>query len=807
MANAPSALLPEQTTSRIDPKQLLFKSTAELQAFNGVLGQERAVNAVRFGIAMDRPGYNIYVMGDSGTGRSSYIREYLKDNASNQTTPNDWCYVNHFINPREPKVLELPPGKALGFKDDIEELINNLLASFPAVFETPTYQQNKSTIDHAFNRKYDKAIEEVEKEALKANTALFRDSSTISFTPMKDGKALDETEFAQLDEESREAFHQNISELELRLNEALSEMPQWKRESNDELRQLNKITIAESLNPLLTPLEQQYKDFGKVLKFIKALREQLPKIILEDLMDERVLENRDELLKRTLLEEVLMPNIAVCHESEAGVPVVYEPHPSFGNLFGRIEFSNDQGALITNYRKISPGALHKANGGYLIIDAEKLLQEPMVWDALKRAIKSQQLKMESPYSEIGLVSTTTLLPDVIPLNVKLVLIGSRHVYYLLQQYDEDFNELFRAIVDFDSEIPRTSEHIQAFARLLKSRVDEQSYADISDDGVARLIEHSSRLAEDQNALTAQIGHLFELLAEAEYVRSHNGAELITAEHINEALKAKQERTGRIYDQLHKQMLDETVLIDSSGEAIGKINGLTVMSVGDTSFGSPARITATVAPGSRGIVDIEREANLGQSIHSKGVMILTGYMSHKYGQHFPLAISAHLAMEQSYGYVDGDSASLGELCCLISALIEQPLKQSFAITGSMNQYGEVQAIGGVNEKIEGFFRLCHDRGLTGDQGVIIPHANIKNLALKPDVVNAIEAGTFSIYGVKKVEQALYLLTERNVGEENDEHIYQPDSINHDVVNRLRKIAEMALNGKNDNRNKGQPNNAD
>jgi len=572
-------------------------------------------------------------------------------------------------------------------------------------------------------------------------------------------------------------------------------MPHWSRESNDALRQLNKVTIADSLNPLLTPLEKQYKDFGKVLKFIKALREQLPKIILEDLMDERVLENRDELLKRTLLEEVLMPNIAVCHESDAGVPVVYEPHPSFGNLFGRIEFSNDQGALITNYRKISPGALHKANGGYLIIDAEKLLQEPMVWDALKRAIKSQQLKMESPYSEIGLVSTTTLLPDVIPLDVKLVLIGSRHVYYLLQQYDEDFNELFRAIVDFDSEIPRTSEHIQAFSRLLKSRVDEQSYADISDDGVARLIEHSSRLAEDQTALTAQIGHLFELLAEAEYVRSLDGSELIKADHINRALEAKEERTGRIYDQLHKQMLDETVLIDSSGEAIGKINGLTVMSVGDTSFGSPARITATVAPGSRGIVDIEREANLGQSIHSKGVMILTGYMSHKYGQHFPLAISAHLAMEQSYGYVDGDSASLGELCCLISALIEQPLKQSFAITGSMNQYGEVQAIGGVNEKIEGFFRLCQARGLTGEQGVIIPHANIKNLALKPEVVAAIEQGQFAIYGVKKVEEALYLLTGRTVGQENEEHIYEPGSINHDVVTRLRKIAEMALEGRN------------
>lgn len=790
LASRPEALTTEQTTTRIDANQLPFKTTAELKPFNGVLGQDRAVNAVRFGVAMDRPGYNIYVMGDSGTGRSSYIKEYLKESAKEQPTPNDWCYVNHFINPREPKVLELPAARAKAFKDDIEELINNLLATFPAVFENPTYQQNKSSIDHIFNRKYDKAIEEVEREALKANTALFRDSSTISFTPMKDGKALDETEFAQLDEEAREAFHQNIAILEQRLNEALSELPQWKRESNDSLRELNRVTINDALLPLLEPLEAQYKEFVKVVKFVKALMDQLPKIILEDLMDERVLENRDELLKRTLLEEVLMPNIAVCHDEDAGVPVIYESHPSFGNLFGRIEFSNDQGALITNYRKISPGALHKANGGYLILDAEKLLQEPMVWDALKRAINSQQLKMENPYSEIGLVSTTTLLPDVIPLNVKLVLIGSRNVYYLLQQYDEDFNDLFRAIVDFDSEIPRNKEHILAFSRLLKSRIAEQQYADITDAGVARFVEHSSRLAEDQKYLTAQIGNLFELLAEAEFVRKDLKHEFITDDHINQALKAKEERTGRIYDQLHRQMLEETVLIDSDGEAVGKINGLTVMSVGDTSFGSPARITATVSPGSRGIVDIEREANLGQAIHSKGVMILTGYLSHKYGQHFPLAISAHIAMEQSYGYVDGDSASLGELCCLISALIDQPLKQSFAITGSMNQYGEVQAIGGVNEKIEGFFRLCEARGLTGEQGVIIPFANIRNLALKPEVVTAINENKFSIYGVKKVEEALTLLTDREFGEPCETEYFKEGSINHAVVKRLKCIAEMA-----------------
>jgi predicted ATP-dependent protease len=791
-----SPLLADQVSTRIDPKQLGFKSSSELQPFKGVLGQERAENAIRFGVGMNRPGYNIYAMGDNGTGRSSYIREYLKDQAEQQSAPSDWCYVNHFANPREPKVLELPPTQALTFKGILDELINNLLATFPAVFEHPSYQQKKSTIDHSFNRKYDKALELVEKEALKANTAVFRDSSAISFTPMKDGKALDETEFSQLAEPEREAFHKNIALLEQYLNEALSELPQWKRESNNELRALNQSTINEALAPLLEPIEEGYVDFPTVLDFLATMREHLPKIILAELVDERIMETRDEYAKRSILEEILQPNIAVCHDYNKGVPVIYEPHPSYGNLFGRIEFSSDQGALTTNYRKISPGALHKANGGYLIIDAEKLLEEPMVWDALKRAIKSQQLKMESPYSELGLVSTTTLLPGVIPLNIKLILIGSRNVYYLLQEYDKDFNELFRTLVDFDSEIPRTQEHIHAFSRLLKSRIKEQQYADISAAGIARLIEYSSRLAEDQQYLTARIGDLFELLAEAEFLRTNGPLSLIEKEHIDQALIAKEERTGRIYDRIHQQMLDNVILIETEGEAIGKVNGLTVMTVGDTRFGTPARISATVYPGSRGILDIEREANLGQAIHSKGVMILSGYLGHKYAQDFPLAISANLVMEQSYGYIDGDSASLGELCCLISALIHQPLKQNFAITGSINQYGEVQAIGGINEKIEGFFRLCKARGLNGEHGVIIPFANIRNLALKQEVVAAVEAGNFFIYGINKVDEALVLLMDRAVGEPCDVHYFSKDSINFEVINRLKQIADVASNKKED-----------
>jgi predicted ATP-dependent protease len=397
--------------------------------------------------------------------------------------------------------------------------------------------------------------------------------------------------------------------------------------------------------------------------------------------------------------------------------------------------------------------------------------------------------MESPYSEIGLVNTTSLVPAVIPLDFKLVLIGSRQIYYLLQEYDEDFKRLFRTVVDFDSDIPLTEEHLTAYSQLIKSRIEEQKYADLDRDAVERMVCHSARLAEQQDTLSARIGDQFDLLAEADFIRKLAQDELITRTHIDRALVANKERTGRVYDKLFEQMLDGTVLLETSDKAIGKINGLTVMSLGDTSFGSPARITATVYPGSKGVVDIEREVSLGQALHSKGVMILSGFLGNRYAQKFPLAISAHIAMEQSYGYVDGDSASMAELVCLISALIHSPIDQSFAITGSVNQYGEAQAIGGVNEKIEGFFRLCEARGLTGNQGVIIPQSNQRNLVLHEDVVTAIEQGKFNVYCVRHVDEALHLLLDREPGIINENGEFPEGTINGDIIKRLAAIAKL------------------
>ena len=780
-------LAPEALTRPFTPEQFNFTSTEDLEPFRGVLGQERAVEALQFGVAMPRPGYNVFVMGEPGTGRFSFVKRYLKAEAKRLETPADRLYVNHFDEPREPRALELASGTAGAFLDDINQLIDNLLATFPAVFEHPSFQQKKNAIDRDFNKRYDQALDVVERLSLEKSVALYRDSSNIAFTPMLDGKALDEAEFAQLPEAERERFHADIATLEERLNEELSSLPQWKRESSNLLRQLNEETITIALQPLLAPLSQKYAENAGVCAYLQAVQVNLLKTVVDQLVE---VEKADA-QTRKLLEEQYCPSLVVGHHAQGGAPVVFEPHPTYDNLFGRIEYNTDQGALYTSYRQLRPGALHRANGGFLILEAEKMLGEPFVWDALKRALQSRQLKMESPLGDLGRIATVTLNPQVIPLQLKVVIIGSRQLYYALQDHDPDFQEMFRVLVDFDEDIPLGDDSLEQFAQLMKTRTSEECMAPMTAAAVARVATYSARLAEHQGRLSARIGDLFQLVSEADFIRQLAKDEVTDVGHIERALKAKATRTGRVSARILEDILAGVILIDSEGAAIGKCNGLTVLEVGDSAFGMPARISATVYPGGSGIVDIEREVNLGQPIHSKGVMILTGYLGSRYAQEFPLEISASIALEQSYGYVDGDSASLGECCALISALSRTPLKQCFAITGSINQFGEVQAVGGVNEKIEGFFRLCEARGLTGEQGVIIPFANVTTLMLDERVLEAVRQQRFHVYAVRQVDEALSLLVGEDVGAANKQGHFPKGSVNARVVERLRDIAEIEL----------------
>lgn len=778
----PASALSHQVDSKLFP----FQTTDELEHFESVLGQVRAVEALEFGVAMPRSGYNAFVMGESGTGRFSYVRRYLSKVAKEKPTPSDWLYVNNFEESREPHAIELPAGKGGEFCRDISNLIDSILAAFPTVFETPSWQQKKNQIDRVFTKRYDKVLDKIEKLALEKGIALYRDSSNIAFTPMFEGKALDEAEFAQRPEVEREQFHADVAVLEEILNTELSSLPLWKRESSNELRKLNEETISLALEPNLTPLAAKYAEFPSVLAYLQAMQANLLKTVVEQLVDEDLSDS----LRRKLMEEQYSPNVLVGHAKNGGAPVVFESHPTYENMFGRIEYASDQGTLYTSYRQIRSGALHTANGGYLILEAEKLLSEPFVWEALKRALHSRQLKMESPLIELTRVATVTLTPQDIPLQLKVIVIGSRELYYALQELDPDFQDMFRVLVDFEEDVAFSAQRVMDFAQLIHTRTSEEGMAPLTAAAVKRLTEHSMRLAEHQHRLSANLSELFQVVSEADFIRHKEQAEITQVEHVEQAIKAKQARTGRVSQQIMEDILAGIILIDTEGAAVGKCNGLTVLQAGDSSFGMPARISASVYPGANGIVDIEREVTLGQPIHSKGVMILTGYLGSKYAQQYPLAISASIALEQSYGYVDGDSASLGEVCALISALANAPLQQCFAVTGSINQFGEVQAVGGVNEKIEGFFKLCQKRGLTGEQAVIIPKANVNNLVLSAEVVSAVEQGTFSIYVVETVAQALALLSGEEVGTLDAQGSYAPDTINGRVVARLKAIAEMA-----------------
>lgn len=743
---------------------------------------------------MPSSGYNIFVMGEPGLGRLSMISNHLDALAQTLPAPPSYAYVDNFTNPREPLSIQLPAGQGQVFSRAIDKLLDNLLATFPAAFESPMYQQKKTAIERQFNQAYNNALDLVDNKAQTLNVALFKENESITFVPLHGNKSLTEEQFARLPQAERDAFHKHVEELEDYLSEVLLELPQWRRTMADKTRQLDNDTISQAIEPLFAELEGDYQEIDDVITYLTELKRSLYNTISDYLMPVRALENQaGNSSKRSMLAEQYAPNVLVDNKEENGAPVIYEPHPIYQNLFGRIEYVSDQGTLITNYRKICAGSLHKANGGYLILDAEKLLTYPFVWEGLKRALKSGCIEIESPYSELG-INTITLKPEVIPLNVKVILVGSHEIYYLLEELDSEFNEMFKILADFDSYIPRTDESMQQFAALMLKHAADAGAKPLTHAAIEGLIEYSCRLAENQDQFSARINDVLEIIGEANLFCRQSHGDNIDRTHIGQALAAREYRNGRLSQVILEDMLDGTILIDTDGAAIGKINGLTVLEIGGSGFGAPARITTTVYPGSRGIVDIEREAELGQAIHSKGVLILTGYLGHFYAQQFPLAISASIAIEQSYSAIDGDSASLAELCCLISALTRTPIKQAFAITGSINQYGEVQAIGGVNEKIEGFFRLCKARGLNGQHAVIIPAANKRNLMLKQDVIDAVAEGLFAVYAVSNVNETLELLTGQPAGTADSEGNYPEGSINYNAILRLKEISDMAADDK-------------
>ena len=785
-------LAPHQLTAQLS--ESLFTSSENNESIKQpFVGHERAKEALEFGLAMNAIGFNVFAMGEHGTGRQTLIKRMLTESAKEQSTPVEWCYTNNFDDHHTPHKLYVSPGDGKQLIARINTFIDDLISLFPELFDNPSYQRQKAAIDREFNKKYDEAISKVEETALKCNVMLFEEEGEIGFSPVIDGKPLNEKELANLDEENRNQFYDSLEALENLLSEELIELPKWKRLSIDKLKKLKNETAEHSIQPLLKELEHEFSNNLGVLKYLSKVKLHVVETVLDILVGETN-ENQKAKDNRKLMVEQFLPNLLVAREPNEGAPVVYEQNPTYQNLFGHVDFASFQSSTYTSYRLIRPGALHKANGGYLLLDAEKVLNQPLVWARLKLAIKTQEVIIENPYSEFSQPGSYSLQPEKIPLQVKVVLLGESDIYYTLQEYDQEFNELFRVLADFDRHLTKTDENLIAYANLIRQRARKNNYPCVSNCAVVELVKYGLRSEEHQHKISANIVHVNDLLDEANYLwnKLKEKGDL-TAKHITLAHAAKQRRTGRISETWLSEITERQVLITTQGDEVGKINGLTVLEIGDSVFGTPARITATVYAGSEGVTDIEREVDLGKSIHSKGFLLLTGYIGHKYGQEFPVSISANIAIEQSYGHIDGDSASMAELCVLISAITSLPIKQGIAITGSINQHGDVQSIGGVNEKIEGFYRLCKDRGLDGEQGVIIPKTNMVNLMLSPEVIQAVENGVFSIHAVDNIDQSLELLMGVPAGVPNSLGKYPRRSIHHAVLQKLSSYADILDGG--------------
>jgi lon-related putative ATP-dependent protease len=779
-----------------DPALLDFETTAEVEELTEMIGQDRAVDAVRFGADIDLHGFNLFVLGPPGTGRHSFVKRFLEDKARHQKAPSDWVYVNNFDEPRNPRALELPAGRGCRLRDHIARLIDEAHRAIPAAFESADYRKQRQEIEERAQEEQNNAFEEIRAHALARGLGIVQTATGFTFVPLKDGKEITPKEYAALSEKEQKRLQQDTEELAEELKQMLQKIPRRVRAVFEEIHKLDRDVALFAVGSLVNELLEEYASLPKVSEHLKSIQ--------QDIVDNIPLFREGGSQKEQPLKMLLggkpvtdqdgspmrryAVNVLIDHASDTGAPVEFPDEPTFQELVGNIEYKAQMGTLVTDFTLLKPGALHRANGGYLVLDARKLLVQPYAYEALKQALKSHEIKIRSLGQIFSLVSTVSLEPEPIPLKVKVALIGERIFYYLLQWYDPEFSELFRVEADFDDRMPRDPENERQYARLLGTIARDEKLLPLDRSAAARVIEESARHAGDAERLSAQVRKAADLVREAHYRAVQHERQTINAEDVQAAVDHQIRRASRVQDRLQEEILRGTFLIDSGGAVAGQVNGLSVIELGGYLFGRPARITARLSLGSGKVIDIEREVELGGPIHSKGVLILSRYLASNFVTDRPLSLSASLVFEQSYGGVEGDSASAAELCALLSALADAPLRQSLAITGSVNQFGQVQAIGGVNEKIEGFFDICNARGLSGDQGVVIPASNIKHLMLRSRVVEAVRDGRFHVYAVDHVDQALALLTGIAAGERQADGSFPEGTLNRRVTDRLVELAE-------------------
>ena len=780
---------------RCDPAELPFTLCSELEEAPGLIGQERAVEAIRFAMRMRRKGYNVYALGASGTGRHALVEDLLRQQAEGEPTPPDWCYVNNFADPQQPHRLQLPAGRGAGFANAMKRLVEELRAALPAAFERDEYRSRREVIDQQFKQRNEAAFGALQQRAQQRSIALLRTPMGLALAPVRDGKVLNPEAFEALPASERDAIQHELEAIQDELEGIMRQVPQWEREHRDALRDLNRETTGFAIAHLMGEIRAGYSDLPEVTKYLDAI-------------ETDVKENADDFLAPAAPpSDVPVPapviaaiedarfrrygvNLFVDNSGQRGAPVIYEDNPTHQTLVGRIEHLARFGALLTDFNLLAPGALHRANGGYLILDAQKLLSGNFGWASLKRALNAGQIRIESLEQLLSLASTVSLTAEPIPLDVKIVLVGPPTLYYLLSAYDEEFAELFKIEADFEDRVERTPETTMLYARLICGVSRRKNLRPLDRDGVARTIERAARLAADSGKLWAGMRPIVDLLQEADQLAADSGKDVVGEAEIQAAIDAQFRRGDRIYRRLQEEIGRKTIRIETDGAQPGQVNGLSVISLGSLAFGTPSRITAQVRLGRGEVVDIEREVELGGPLHSKGVLILGGFLGGRFGKTRPLSLNASLVFEQSYGGVDGDSASAAELFALLSALAEAPVKQSFAITGSIDQRGQIQAIGGVNEKIEGFFDSCQITGFTGRQGVIIPASNVKHLMLRGDVVAAVAEGRFAVYPIDTVDQGLELLTGVPAGQLDADGNYPAGTLNHRVAARLDAFAAKA-----------------
>ena len=797
MTKKPYELSYTQLKNSCVPEDFDFRTTAELHPLDGIIGQERAVKAFDFGLAVKMKGYNIYMSGPAGTGKTTYAKASTEGRAATEPVPMDWCYVYNFQHPKKPVALSFEAGIGKQFQEDMTQLVAVFKKELSKAFQSENYEKQKYAVTHSFEQRQTELLTEIRTAADQYGFQLKQTDDGVFFLPTVNGVPVEEDAYHNLSDADKEAIEENTQVMQEKAGVFMREMNELEKECDRQLEGLNQAIGLHAIGEYVAELEEKYQASEKTAAYLAAVqndvlqnldqfmeKEEVQEITLSQLMSGMGKKQDDDV---TLKYRV---NLIVDHSESTGAPVVVTYNPTYSNLMGETEYDSEYGNLTTDFMKIKGGLFHQANGGYLIVQAQDILSSAHAWEALRRVIKTGEINMDSIRELLNAQVVPTLKPEPIPASIKVIMIGSDYYYELLSAYDEEFDKFFKIRAAFDSEMARNGENVAKVAQFVKSFVEREHTLEFDASAVCAIVEYSSRTVSRQDKLSTQFNHLSEIMGEANVWAQFEDAAVITEAHIRKTIAEKEERLCLYEEKLNEMLEENVIMIDTDGAEIGQINGLAVLDTGRYAFGTPSRITATAYMGKSGIVNIEKEARMSGQTHDKGVQIITGFLGQTYAQQFPMALSCRICFEQNYNGIDGDSASSTELYCILSSLAELPIRQDLAVTGSVNQKGDIQAIGGVTQKIEGFFALCKKRGLTGKQGVLIPVSNVKDLVLNDEVVDAVKEGRFHIYPIAHINEGIELMMGHPAGERDAEGNFPADSVHGRVYARLKAFAEGA-----------------